>query len=498
MHLHLPRSVATRIALLCAVLMVVLLTLGALLMNLQSKSILLDQVDQELIKLANLGIRNAEGTDNPLSQGRGQQRGIGNVLLNRATCDFAPPGAPNGYVRMCVGPSATVGVLIDDRQLRHLESAEQLHTLAVSTSAPTTVRIDEMGAYRVLNRQQGDTLVVTGLPLRDMQHSLDQLTRSQLVIIGLTTTLAIGLLTWVVRRNLKPLSAVSASAQGLVDTDLTSGSVDLSRFTVANTTRADEIGTVATAFNDLVAHVQTTLDTREANEQQMERFVSDASHELRTPLAAVQGYCEIVRRYHPEADPAVRQALNRIESESQRMSALVNDLLTLQRADQTPLDARTDADLIDLVTLVEDVLETARVLAPDHAFALSASSSLRPVLLDVLTMRRALENIISNAHQHTPPGTSVLVSVQQDAANTTLVISNDGPEIPSALLPRLFDRFTREDTSRVREAGRSGGYGLGLAISQTIVEAHGGTLRATSGPESTVFTILLPISQVRD
>jgi len=239
----------------------------------------------------------------------------------------------------------------------------------------------------------------------------------------------------------------------------------------------------------MLGHVENALSRREASEARLRRFAADASHELRTPLAAIRGYAELARRHPGELSPDVEHALGRVESESARMSALVEDLLLLARLDAgRPLESQP----VDLTRLAIDVTSDARAAGPDHRWQLELPEG--PVLVpgDDQRLHQALANLLSNARTHTPAGTTVTVAVDSspggDAAQ--LSVTDDGPGIPAELQPDLFERFVRGDSSRSRAAGSTG---LGLSIVAAVVAAHRGTVGVTSEPGRTRFLITLPL-----
>jgi two-component system OmpR family sensor kinase len=242
------------------------------------------------------------------------------------------------------------------------------------------------------------------------------------------------------------------------------------------------------AFNRMLGHVESALARRAASESRLRRFAADASHELRTPLAAIRGYAELARR-KAGADPAdIQHALQRVESESARMSVLVDELLLLARLDAgRPLAQEP----VDLSRLAIDATSDARVAAPDHRWLLELPDEPVGVRGDEHRLHQVLANLISNAARHTPAGSTVTVTLTDGAepGMIELSVTDNGPGIPPELQPKLFDRFVRGDSSRSREAGSTG---LGLAIVEAVTAAHHGSVRLDSRPGHTRFTITLP------
>jgi two-component system OmpR family sensor kinase len=278
---------------------------------------------------------------------------------------------------------------------------------------------------------------------------------------------------------------------------------------VPDASPATEVGQVGAAFNRMLEHVQAALARREASETRLRTFAADASHELRTPLAAIRGYAELARRGSGALPDDVAHALRRVESEASRMSELVDELLLLARLDAgRPLASEP----VDLTRLVVEATSDARVAAADHRWQLDLPDQPVTVRGDEQRLHQVLANLLSNAARHTPAGTVVTIALAirpapsgtashagtagppgQDGApgvaTAVVSVTDTGPGIPAELQPAVFERFVRGDASRSRAAGSSG---LGLAIVHGVTAAHGGSVRVTSRPGETTFTITLP------
>jgi len=229
---------------------------------------------------------------------------------------------------------------------------------------------------------------------------------------------------------------------------------------------------------------RTEADLRES-EERMRRFVADASHELRTPLAAVAAYAELFDRGASARPDDLRRAFDGIQRESGRMAHLVEDLLLLAHLDE---GRALQLEQVDLVALAADAVSTARAVGPEWPVSLHAT---RPVeaLADPLRLRQVLDNLIGNVRVHTPPGTSVRVSVEEDEDAAVLVVGDNGPGLGEEAA-HIFERFFRADPSRSRDHG---GAGLGLSIVAAIVRAHGGSVRVARSPEGGAsFAVRLP------
>ncbi len=356
--------------------------------------------------------------------------------------------------------------------------------------------------------------LVTGLPLTTVDKTLSHVEDTEHLIFVIAGALAVILGTVLVQFSLRPLRRVAATATRVTELPLDSGEVSLPDG-VPDTDPRTEVGQVGAAFNRMLYHVERALGRRAASEARLRRFAADASHELRTPLSAIRGYAELALRHPGPVPGEVTHALGRVQSESARMSVLVDDLLLLARLDAgRPLEREP----VDLSRLAIDVTSDARVARRDHRWRLDLPGE--PILVrgDEHRLHQVLANLMSNAGKHTPPGSTVSVAlatgdggpdeappgaagsgmvrrgVRPAGPQVELSITDDGPGIPPELLPELFDRFTRADTSRAREADAAGtSTGLGLAIVDAVVAAHRGSITVTSRPGLTRFAIFLPV-----
>ena len=350
-----------------------------------------------------------------------------------------------------------------------------------------TVTLSGDVSYRVIAAVRDGDLIVTGV-----RDSVDDTVRTVLsfmgvfVLLGTAAAAAGGFV--LVRRQLAPLKEVADTAHTVAGLPLASGDVDIpARVPDRLTDESTEVGQVGAALNTLLGHVESALGARYRSEQQVRQFVADASHELRTPLATIQGYAELARRTHAQEPQALLRALEKVEAEGARMTSLVEDLLLLARLDAGRPLAH---DEVDLTRSVLEAVSDARVVSPDHRWRLELPDDPVTVPGDEQRLRQVLVNLLSNAARHTPAGTTVTVTVQEERGHRASVqVHDDGPGIPQALQPSVFERFTRADTARTREVG---GVGLGLSLARAITRAHGGDLAMVSRPGSTTFTVSLP------
>ncbi|MDX3228902.1 sensor histidine kinase [Streptomyces sp. ME19-01-6] len=351
------------------------------------------------------------------------------------------------------------------------------------------IRLSAVGAYRVVAVRGDDgDILITGLPLRPVEETVHRVELVEAVVFGsaLAVTGVAGAL-WV-RLSLRPLRRVTATAAGVARLPLASGEVAMPA-PVPDTDPRTEVGQVGAALNRMLGHVGDALARRHAGEERLRQFAADASHELRTPVATVRGHAELALRHPGPVPPEVRHALERIQSESERMSTLVDDLLLLARLDAGRPLARKP---VDLTRLVLDAAGDARAAGPGHRWTLELPEEPVTVTGDEHRLQQVVANLLANARTHTPPGTEVAVRLVARTGRTELTeltVTDDGPGIPEALLPEVFERFARADHSRSRTAGNTG---LGLAIVRAVVAAHGGTIEVASRPGRTVFRVVLP------
>jgi two-component system OmpR family sensor kinase len=347
------------------------------------------------------------------------------------------------------------------------------------------VTVPGLGDYLVISSNDGGT--ITGLPLNQINDVLDRINIALLVIAATGLVVAAGAGAVIIRTALRPLDRVAATATRVGELPLDRGEVALSvRVPDEDTDPRTEVGKVGAALNRMLGHVASALNVRQESETRVRQFVADASHELRTPLASIRGYAELARRYDGQVPPDVSHAMRRIQSESTRMTSLVEELLLLARLDAGRPLAR---EPVDLSRLVVDAVSDARVTSRDHKWQLAIPGEPVTVLGDSQALHQVLLNLLGNARAHTPPGTTVVTGIHHgNPGEVVLAVADDGPGIPPELQPEVFERFARGDGSRSRA---SGGTGLGLSIVSAIVTAHGGEVALDSRPGRTVFTVRL-------
>ncbi|TQR85924.1 HAMP domain-containing histidine kinase [Mycobacterium hodleri] len=410
------------------------------------------------------------------------------------------PGQATQTVGAVVSPSGAVdaGVITSDGGRAEISAAAAAALAKVPpTRTPVTIELNGLGRYRViaLHARHGDETIVTGLPTAVVDDTL-------LWVVGMFCILAVialigaataGLL--VIRRQLAPLSRVTSAARDVATLELDKGEVNLpSRIVEVDPKGVNtEVGQLGTALNTMLDRVAGALSARHASETRVRQFVADASHELRTPLAAIRGYTELAQRKSHELPADVAHAMSRVESETGRMTHLVEDLLLLARLDSGRALVR---EPVDVTRLVVDAVSDAHIAGLDHDWALDLPEEPVVVVGDEARLQQVLVNLLANARIHTPAGTVVTTSLSQEGGTAVLTVADDGPGIAADLLPEIFERFARGDSSRSRRTGApaaSGSTGLGLAIVAAVVKAHDGTIEVRSEPGRTEFVVRLPV-----
>jgi two-component system, OmpR family, sensor kinase len=310
-----------------------------------------------------------------------------------------------------------------------------------------------------------------GAPLDRVTQTVTRLLVFTGFIGTLVLVLSLVLARYAVRRAFRPLTRIEDTAAAIAAGDLSQ------RVPVRQAD--DEVTSLSRSLNTMLARVESSFAVREASEERMRQFVADASHELRTPLATVHGYAELFRQGAIPTE-GVPGAMERIEAESDRMSGLVEDLLTLARIDDVP---DVEVGPVDLTVLAADAVADARVRAPQRRIALLGLDG--PVGPTVVRgseprLRQVVTNLVANALRHTPDGSPVEVAVGRDADGVALEVRDHGPGVPPEVATKVFERFYRADPSRGRGAG--GGSGLGLAIVAAIVAQHHGRVGVAQTP----------------
>ncbi|MGO9198186.1 MAG: sensor histidine kinase [Acidimicrobiales bacterium] len=321
-------------------------------------------------------------------------------------------------------------------------------------------------------------IFAVGEPMSPVNSTLGSVLILEIIVTG-SILVAVGAIAFfLVQLGLRPLETMAGTAG-----EIAAG--DLSR-RVEDTDERTEVGRLGSSLNVMLSRIESAFRDKEASEEQLRRFVADASHELRTPLTSIRGYAELFRDGGISRPEHLTAALRRIESESARMSGLVEDLLLLARLDQRrPFDKAP----VDLVTVAEDAVRDALVVAPDRQISVRMLGDL-VALGDEERLHQVMANLVSNALAHTPAGSPVEIVGDQAGEYVRLQVIDHGPGVPPDERGKVFDRFWRADESRQRTKG---GNGLGLSIVAAVVSAHDGRVFVRDTPSGgATFVVELP------
>jgi len=335
--------------------------------------------------------------------------------------------------------------------------------------------------YRVRTFPVGAGVLAVAVPLTSVDDSLNQLLLVGGIVLVLTLALLAAVAWWIVRLGLRPLDRMADTADAIAAGDLARR--------VDESDDPAEVGRLGRALNGMLGRLEGAFAEREASEERLRRFLSDASHELRTPLSSIRGYAELHRVGALGDREAIDRAMGRIEDESARMGTLVEELLLLARLDEAPERAR---EPVDLSLLVEDAAHDARATDPEREItATVAPAEETTVAGDAGQLRQVLANLVRNALVHTPPGSAIELHARGAGDAVELEVRDHGPGLPDGDPDQLFDRFWRKE-GEGRKRGAAGA-GLGLAIVAAVVEAHDGTVTARDAPGGGAsFLVRLP------
>ena len=325
----------------------------------------------------------------------------------------------------------------------------------------------------------GGLLVAT--PTRQASFGPTDLLRSMLLIAPVILVSAGLIGYWLAGSSLRPV-------EGIMDeVDAISDGRSLHR-RLAVPLSGDEMARLALTVNGMLARLEQSFAS-------LRRFTADASHELKTPLMVLRAGVERAL-VHPGIPSEILQSLDETLAQINQMTEMVENLLTLARADEGR--APLAVEECDLRELVADVAETAGILGEEAGVTAVHTMPETPVCLavDRHRIREMLLNIVTNAIKYTPRGGSIVLALEENEDAVTFTVRDTGIGIAAGDLPHIFERFWRADPARSRTGDRPG-VGLGLAIAKWIVEAHGGSIMVQSRPgRGTMFIIRLPKARV--
>jgi signal transduction histidine kinase len=321
----------------------------------------------------------------------------------------------------------------------------------------------------------GGLLVAT--PTRQASFGPADLLRSMLLIAPVILIGAVLVGYWLAGTSLRPV-------QGIMDeVDAISDGTSLHR-RLAVPLSGDEMARLAATVNGMLTRLERSFSS-------LHRFTADASHELKTPLMVLRAGVERAL-VHPGTPNEILQSLDETLAQINQMTEMVENLLTLARADEGRAPLAVEES--DLREIVADVAETAGMLGENARVSTSHAMPDLPVRLPVdrHRIREMLLNMVTNAIKYTPQGGTIGLSLEEDQDGVTFTVRDTGIGIAAGDLPHIFDRFWRADQARSR-TGERPGTGLGLAITKWIAEAHGGSITVQSRPgRGSVFTVRLP------
>jgi len=378
----------------------------------------------------------------------------------------------NGRVIDASGPGAS-SPLITRAQLAELRRHSVVTESAIA---------GQSHHFLLLASSAGDStssVVITGASLATVEQAVQRVTLEMIVgsIIGvLVATIAAWLLAGAA---LRPVERMRRQAADISEHD--------THMALAVPTSRDEIASLARTLNDLLDRLYRALSRQRG-------FVSAAGHELRSPLAILKGELELAGR--PGRNQAqLAEAISQAATETDRVIQLADDLLLLSRSDERALALKLEpADLRSLAD-ASMVLFGSRAVDRQVTIEVDGPQSL-VADVDARRYRQIIDNLLDNALCHAPPDSTIHIDLKSSGAMAMLEVRDQGPGFPVDFLPRAFDRFSRPDESRHRDGG---GAGLGLAIVQSLAQAHGGTATVANGQAGgAVVNVAVPLSRSSD
>ena len=389
--------------------------------------------------------------------------GDGSTLFSTGAIDGQPPPVSADLLRQADLNGSVLATVEPSKGVFLRESIRRLTGI-------TTTQLTAPAAY-----------VVAGQPMGPLVGSLNTL-RTYLELAALCSLVGALAASWLVAgRALRPVDAMADTAEEIGRTR------DLSRRLPALDT-GDEVSRLSDSFNSMLEELQDAYQRLEATLATQQRFVADASHELRTPLTTIRGNVGLLLGGKQIADADRTDALRDIDEESERMTRLIQELLTLARADA---GQHLEMTAVNVAPVAADVCRQARRLHPERRLDLRDGKA-APVVGNVDSLKQLLWILLDNAIQHTPEGSGITVAIERAAGYVQIRVDDEGAGIPVAQRERVFERFHQADPSRSGE-----GTGLGLAIAAWIAREHQGEIQVgDSETGGASFRVRLPVSAV--
>ncbi|GGN24584.1 sensor histidine kinase [Streptomyces fuscichromogenes] len=429
---------------------------------------LLDQVDSELLKM-----RTSLGSSGLTLRQVDSLSALG-VIRDRIVPTESDP-APDSIFTVIDARGDAISVF----DMRPTEAQRALAAAVPDpralAAAPAPHDVDVHGSsYRVTATRLADgpyILLATSTEL--LHQGIAKALRLDFAVGTLLLALLCCLTMYSVRQRLLPLEDMVETSSAIAEGDLT-------RRVPSSQHPTEEVEQLRLALNSMLHQVETAYRTREHSAAQLRRFVGDASHELRTPLAAIRGYLQLYEKGMLSEPGERRRAWGRMQGEVDRMGRLVDELLLLARLDQRPEIRFRN---VDVSRLVRDAAEDLRAQQPGRPVAVSADGAVL-VRADESGLRQVLGNLMANVRVHTPCDATVRLGVERVDGVVRVWVADEGPGLKEEDAGRIFDRFFR--------VGSGEGSGLGMAIVQGVVEAHGGEVSVRTAPgEGLAVTVTL-------
>ncbi|MBI6853023.1 heavy metal sensor histidine kinase [Pseudomonas lijiangensis] len=448
---RLSMQLGLTVSLMCAILVIVMATLASLAISRQLDLRASNSLEEKLKQIEHSLAETASSADIMLNPHNLRDQIMGHDDFSLAIIDPAEPTR----VLFSMGPA----------------TAEQI--LAMNADSPDTGKV-LIASRLVPLRDKEKVTVLLSLDRQSDTDLLQSYMTSTLIALPLILLLVGAVAWWVVHRGLKPLRAFRKVAQMISARDLT--------HRVKTSDLPDELSNLAHAINFMLHRLDSDV-------QQLTQFSDDLAHELRSPMNNLMGKAQVtLSRERPPGE--YKQVLESCTEELERMSRMVSQMLFLASVSQ-PL-APIAFSRIDLDEEVNKVVELFAFSAEEKNIALQVTGRAR-INGERLMIQRAISNLLSNAIRHSPEGSTISISLEQQQGQVSLNVGNAGEGIEAEHLPRLFDRFYRVHASRSRHQG---GTGLGLAIVRSIMSLHEGHVSVQSTPGTyTRFTMIFPATE---
>jgi two-component system OmpR family sensor kinase len=342
--------------------------------------------------------------------------------------------------------------------------------------------IEQLVVFRPLGPPNDpDGILQMGIETEPLQ---DQVIHQLLIFISLSAIALVAgaaLYLPILLRTLVPLSNIVKAVE---QTDV--GNLS-QRFPVHQ--GQEEVERLSLSFNGMLERLEISFEAEKEAREQMRRFIADASHELRTPLTSIHGFLEVLLRGAAANPEQLNSALNSMHGESRRVNKLVEDLLLLAKMDRSPQLQLTEVALDELL---HEMIPQLEILAGSRTIVVDLAYGVEGVY-DPDKIKQVILNLFQNAVQQTDHETGTIsLTLVTEGNKAKLEIKDNGPGIHEDHIIHLFERFYRSDSSRTRKYG---GAGLGLSITKSIIEAHGGTIHVESKlGQGALFVVEVPIS----